>query len=149
VKLDPARARRFSAAMLIGLLLVGACYDGPTGPEPLVGTWVATTMRITPDGGETVDLLAEGASLTITFGSGYTMTGTLSLPDEESPASMNGTYIRRRNTLEFVQTADTFVRELTWSIGANTLTASDQTVENTEFEIVLTQEIQAVTDRGR
>ena len=146
--LDGTRARRFAAAMLTALLVLVACYDGPTGPEPLTGTWIATTMRITPDGGETADLLAEGASLTITFGGGYTTTGTLSLPGE-SPASMNGTYIRRRNTLEFVQTADTFVRDLSWDIGTNTLTASDQTLDDTEFEIVLTREIEAVVDRRR
>ena len=142
--LDPRRW--YAAATLLCVAALAGCYDGPTGPEPLTGTYVATTMLITPGGGETVDLLADGASLTITFGSGYTMTGTLSMPAEEVEESMNGTYIRQRNTLEFVQTADTFVRDLTWAIGANTLTASDQTLENVEFEIVLTRQIEAASD---
>jgi hypothetical protein len=142
--LDP-RSRWYVAAMFAGMAAVLGCYDGPTGPEPLTGTYVATTMMITPAGGETVDLLADGASLTIVFGSGYTMTGTLSMPDEELDESMDGTYLRRRNTLEFVQTADTFVRDLTWAIGANTLTASDQTLQDVEFEVVLTRQIEAAS----
>ena len=142
----PSIARYTSAALLVTIALLG-CYDGPTGPEPLSGTWVATTMRMTPAGGETIDALANGASLTITFGSGYTMTGTLSMPDEDVTASMNGTYLRRRNILEFVQTADTFVRDLTWSLAATTLTASDQTVDDVEFEVVLTRQVEAATAR--
>ena len=138
---------RRSAAVILGMAAAVGCYDGPTGPEPLTGTYIATTMLITPEGGETVDLLADGASLTITFGSGYTMTGTLSMPDEELEESMDGTYLRRRNTLEFVQTADTFVRDLTWAIGTNTLTASDQTLQDVEFEIVLTRQVEAASDR--
>ena len=67
-------------------------------------------------------------------------TGTLNVPATVTGGAPNvegmvGSFSRSGNTVTFDQTADTFVRDATWTLGSNTLSATfvqrDGTIEVT------------------
>ena len=148
--------RRISAARqrvrVLALLLLtlssaassGCGSDTPSQPSALAGTYTATVFRVTPTGQATIDVLAQGGSLSITIASDNTASGTLSLPASIAgapfSASMTGTVVQTGNTVRFEQTADTFVRDLTFTIVGNTLQATNQVAGVGSFTITLTRQ---------
>jgi len=132
---------------VIGTLLVGsipllsACSDTLT-PESLAGTYVATTFTLA--GTVSGDVLAEGGRLTITFHADGTTTGTLFVPaslndGQDFNVSMTGTFTIMNNTVVLTQDADTFVRDVTWTVDGSQLRASE-TFSGVTITVVLTRQ---------
>ena len=130
------------AALTAGVL--AACGDGATESSSIAGTYTATTFRITPSGQAAVDVLARGGTLVLTIDGDNRTSGMLSLPSavtggEAFTASMTGRAVRTGNTVRFEQTADTFVRDLRWTVDGRTLRAENQTAGAGAFTITLTR----------
>jgi hypothetical protein len=124
--------------------LSGCGSDTPSQPSSIAGAYTATVFRVTPTGQPTIDVLAQGGSLSVTIASDNTASGTLSLPASvaETPvtASMTGTVVQTGTTVRFEQTADTFVRDLTFMVVGNTLQATNQVAGVASFTITLTRQ---------
>ena len=116
--------RRLIQTLLVGSIpLVAACSDA-LSPETLAGTYVATTFTLTGD--VAGDVLAAGGGLTITLNADGTTAGSLFVPaslneGEDFNASMVGTFTMVNETITFTQDADTFVRDLTWTVDGSEL----------------------------
>lgn len=120
--------RRMGAPAFLCTLavLVAGCGGNGTGPDEIersdvVGGYEATTFETTDDG-QTTDQLAEGAELTVTLNSDGTTAGNLFVPGGaedggDLDASLAGTWTfdANSNAVEFVQSADTFVRDMTFT----------------------------------
>jgi hypothetical protein len=136
---------QLALAAVAAVTTLSACGDdGALEPDPILGAYTATTFRVTPAGESEIDVLAEGGSLSITIGTNFTTTGSLVLPasvtgDEALQESMAGVADREGNGVQFVQTADTFVRDLNWTVGDDTISVTNQSVGGASFTIVLTR----------
>ena len=143
------RTLRGVAPVLTSLAVAGALAacssDTVTEPTSLAGTYQATTLRALPTGGDDLDLLAEGVSLTLVIAADNSTTGTLTVPGdltengEPATQSMNGSAVRTGNTVRFQQSADSFVRDLVWTVGSTTLSVNNQTAGGAAFTITLTR----------
>jgi len=127
-----------TAAALIG------CSSTDPGSVELAGSYTATVLRVTPAGQGVLDVLAAGGSLTIVVTGSNTTTGTLSIPASVNGgvpfvASMAGTATLSGSTVQFQQTADTFVRDLSWTLTANSLSVNGQLVSGDTYTITLTK----------
>ena len=130
--------------MWCAFLSVAASGGCSTEPSEVSGTWVATVFNVTPSGEAPIDLLAAGATLTITIDAGNMTTGSLEIPAgvggaEPFSASMAGTAIVTETTVRFIQDDDSFVPELVWSRGALTLTVTNQSIGGDVWTITLTK----------
>jgi hypothetical protein len=124
--------------------LTGCGSDTPSQPSSIAGAYTATVFRVTPTGQPPIDVLAQGGSLSVTIASDNTASGTLSLPASVAgtpvTASMTGTVVQTGTTVRFEQTADTFVRDLTFMVVGNTLQATNQVAGVASFTITLTRQ---------
>ena len=145
-RISAARHRvRLLALVTFASAWVSGCgSDSPSQPSSLAGTYVATVFRVTPTGESTIDVLAAGGSLSVTIASDNTASGSLSIPASVAgtpfTASMAGTVVQSGSTVQFQQTADTFVRDLTFTIVGNTLQATSQVAGAGSFTITLTRQ---------
>jgi hypothetical protein len=125
------------------VLIAGCGGEDTTGPGGLqLGTYTATTFSVTPAGGAPINVLGEGGSLVITLHAGGTTSGTLSVPASAAGGtafvqSMEGTVTVTNLTVTFHQTADTFVRDLTWSRQGQVIAVTNQVVAGTTYTIAL------------
>lgn len=136
-----------SRAGLAGLLLAGlagGCGSGSTNPtfSSVAGAYTATRYDVT-QGGTTVDMLKQGASITLTLAasdsstSGHvTIPGYLTLPGID--ADLAGRYVITGSLVKMTQTDDTFIADLYWTVDSNTLTASYVSSVYT-IEVILTK----------
>jgi hypothetical protein len=131
---------------MMALLLAGiaACSYG-TESVRLDGTYVASVFRVTPQGQSQIDVLGAGGSMTLTIGSNNAVTGTLVVPGSVTGGgplseSMAGTAARDGDEVTFTQTADTFVRDLTWSLSAEGLRVTNQTAGGASFTVTLSRQ---------
>ncbi len=136
--------RSVFAAVAVLSTLAACGDDGLADPEPIAGTYAATTFRVTPPSATEINVLALGGNLTIIVGANGTTTGTLNLPavvtgDEALQASMAGIVERDGNGVSFDQMADTFVRDLNWTVAGSTITVTNQSVAGATYTIVLTR----------
>jgi len=132
--------RRLLALSTIGLLF--GC--GSTEPSPLAGIWSATSFTITESGKPTADVLAQGGGLTITVSSSNRTHGSLTIPSTITNGAavvenMAGTATISGTTVEFQQDADTFVRDVTWTLAGSTLVTSS-TISGVTLNITLTRQ---------
>jgi len=138
------RARLLALVTFASAWVSGCGSDSPSQPSSLAGTYVATVVRVTPTGDSTIDVLAAGGSLSVTIASDNTASGSLSIPASVAgtpfTASMAGTVVQSGSTVQFQQTADTFVRNLTFTIVGNTLQATSQVAGAGSFTITLTRQ---------
>lgn len=136
--------RRFMLAVTATAMM--ACGDdNPTEPAALAGSYRATTFRVTPTGQPTADILVQGGSLSITIADNGSTTGSLVVPatlggGPALNASMAGTVVRSGNSVQFQQSADTFVRDLTFTVNGSTLQATDQQAGGARFTVTLTRQ---------
>jgi len=141
---------RFLTRVLALVAVVGCggsdtSSPGKNSPGVLVGSYVATTFQVTPDGQGLIDVLAQGGSLTIVLGSDNSVAGTLQIPASATggqavTASLSGTVSVSGNTVVIQEAGDTFVRNLTWTVGTNTLSVTNQHAGIAVFTIVLTRQ---------
>ena len=129
---------------LLALLAIGACSN--TGePDPLVGTYYATTFTVSAPGEGTVNVLAVGGSLGVNVATNYVLTGTLVIPPGLNGGttltqSMRGVLDTAGTFVRFVQPADTFVRQLSFTFEENRLEAVNQVVDGKTYELILTRQ---------
>lgn len=135
--------------ILISAFIAGAltgCGDADTEPsDSVVGSYVAIVFRVTPTGQPLIDVLAAGGSLTITISSNNTTTGNLNLPSSVTGgapfvASMVGTVSVTSSTVEFQQSVDSFVRDLTWERAGSTLLVTNQAAGSAAYTITLSRQ---------
>ena len=139
--------RLVPAFMLVLLATAGACR-GTTAPNPLVGTWLATTFLVTPAGQAQRNVLTDGGTLGVNIvqvDSGFLATGTVILPASvtraaASTTSLAGTAVESGSTVRFTPSADSFVRSLTFTLVENRLEAVNQVVAGTSYDIILTRQ---------
>ena len=143
-----SKLRRMLVVLLMSTLLPfaeTACGDaGPTQSVSLAGTYTATLFRVTPSGQSAIDVLAQGGSLSIAIASDNTTSGSLMLPasvaGSDFTASMVGTAVQSGSTVHFQQSADTFVRDLAFTVSGGALQASNQTAGTAAFTVTLTRQ---------
>ena len=114
-------------ALALGLASLAACGDDPVSVE-LLANYTATVLTATPTGQAPIDVLAAGGNLPMALYSDSTTTGQLVIPASVNgtaiDASMAGTFTRTGNTVTFDQAADTFVRDMTFTITGPALAGS-------------------------
>ncbi len=106
-----------------GLTSAVACGD-PLTPESIAGTYTATTFTLS--GQVSGDVLAAGGNLAITLNANGTTSGSMFVPASPNDgvdfnADMAGTFSLVNDSLNFSQDADTFVRDLAWTVNGNTI----------------------------
>ena len=137
--------RRIPITLAVASVLAACGSDTPTQASTLAGSYRATTFRVTPTGQSATDILASNGSLTITVGADNATTGSLFLPASVTggaalTASMAGTAVRTGSSIQFQQLADTFVRDLVWTVSGNALTVVDQEAGSARFTITLARQ---------
>lgn len=142
------RPNRVAYALLPLLLITfGACH-GSTAPDPLAGTWLASTFQITPSGQGRKDVLVAGGTLGVNIvpiDSTFLSTGTAIIPGSVTgglPTQVNlgGTVVEFGNTVRFATTTPSFVQDLAFTLVENRLEAVNQVVAGTIYNIVLTRQ---------
>lgn len=135
-------ALKLSAVLCAATL---ACGGDTTEPDPLVGTYIATEWTTTGASGQTNQILA-GSTLTISLNAGGTTSGHLHVAasgqDPAFDADMGGTWSRNGNTVNFSQTADTFVRNMPFTVvanGSNWALVGNHAFSGTNVQLTLTR----------
>jgi hypothetical protein len=131
-------------AACLALVVASGCRR-PTDPDPLVGTWLATTFEVAPTGQPPVNMLAAGATLGLNVANNFVVAGTLIVPATVTgsttfTADMAGTATRTDNTVRFSQNADSFVRDLTFLLVENRLEARSQVLGGNTYTVILTRQ---------
>jgi hypothetical protein len=122
--------------VFVGVLAGCSDNNDPAPFEDIAGSYISTTFTVTRVGGSPENALLAGALITIQLDPDGTTRGELEIPfritrGEPVNESMTGTATRNGNTLRFDQTADTFVRDIVWTIGPGTVSGSYSNAEAT------------------
>ena len=124
------RSLLVSASALALAAMLAGCSDDDDVFSPTVenvsGTYSAETFTVTTGAG-TVDLLAQGAEVTVELAADGTTTGHLLVPDGgedggDLEADLSGTWTLTDSTVTFSQDADTFIRDVEFTASENRLT---------------------------
>ena len=126
------RLRHLSCAVL--LTAAGCGSTAPTVTE--VSGFYHAVVFMTTENGVTTDQLLERSSLVMRLLPDGTMTGHLAIPADSVSENIGGTWALNGDKVTFVQQADTFVRDLTFTAMTNTLLA-DQTIGAVRIRIRL------------
>ena len=123
---------RFLPAAFAAVAFTAACADDPNVPAAGVAGAYHATMFAVASGGPALDLLALGATLTMTLDADHTTTGRLFVPaavagDEPLDESLSGSWRQSNDTVYFAGSADTFVRDVPFVIRGATLHATEAT----------------------
>jgi hypothetical protein len=131
--------------LLAAALGFGACGgDGDGSFSPTVanvaGSYSALVFTLTSGVG-TTDLLALGSSVTVTLATDRTTTGRLFVPGGAEDGSdldedLAGTWTLTGSTVTFNQTADTFIRDVEFTVTQNQLT-SEGVFQGSTIRLVL------------
>ena len=133
---------RRAAAVLAGAMLASGCADDPVvPPSGAPGDYTATRFTLSI-GGPPVNLLAAGASISLTLAEDHTTTGRLQVPatvgGEAIDESLAGTWRQSNDTVYFAGPADTFVRDLPFLLRGATLVA-DETDGGARLQVTLSK----------
>lgn len=97
-----------------------ACGSDSTAPLMAGGTFAATSFVTTSSTGQVTNQIANGSFLLISLASNGTTSGQLHIAASGGvpafDADMAGTWMMTGSTVTFTQTADTFVRNMTFSL---------------------------------
>jgi len=140
--------RVFTRVLSLGVLpacftlALAACDDDPTAPTAPTGEYEATSFTAT-SGGTTTDVLDAGGSFTITLTSQGTTTGRLFIPasvtgEGDFDSDLTGTWTQSGSTIQFDHAADTFVRDMPFTIQGATL-VGDRTFGDVRIRVTLTR----------
>jgi hypothetical protein len=108
------------------LAFASACAEDPNVPPAGVpGSYHATSFTLS-SGGPAVNLLALGASFTMTLGADHTTTGRLIIPPsvtggENIDQDLTGSWRQSNDTVYFDHPADTFVRDIPFLVRGGSL----------------------------
>ena len=131
---------------LLGIAAMLACGDS-TSPSSPVGDYTAIVFVTTDNTGAT-NQLAIGSTLNISLAANGTTTGHLHLAASGAQtlfdADMAGTWSRNGEVIDFAQTADTFVKDMSFTIqrisGDVSALVGDQTFSGTRINLSLVRE---------
>jgi hypothetical protein len=134
-----SNAAAFGAVLAVTVLGCGKDAFTPTSTD-VAGSYAATTFTTTANG-TTTDHLAAGASFALTLDPNGGTTGRLFIPGAaegggDLDADMVGTWTLSGSTVTFTQAADTFVRDMAFSVEQNRL-RGDATFGDTRIRVVL------------
>ena len=105
--------------LLLGIAAMAACSDSTSPGNSPAGSYVAIIFITTGSSGQTNQLLI-GSSLNMTLATNGTTSGHLHLAASNGnpafDADMAGTWTRNGNLVDFTQAADTFVRDMVFTI---------------------------------
>jgi hypothetical protein len=126
--------------------LTSGCGES-TSPSGIAGTWVATSFQFTQVGQAPVNVLALGGAMSITIAANNATSGTLTIPGSliggsDLSLSMAGTAVRTGNTVEFDQAADSFVRDVAFTLAGNTMQGT-YTNSGVTVDVTLTRQASA------
>ena len=115
-----------SRAVLSCLVLVGACGDGGTGPDPnaLIGDWRATRFEVvtTASPSATFELVALGGSMRAELNADHTYRLTTRVPGDPDEV-VTGTWSSTSNVLTIQYNGQSSVSlQFAWTLSGNTLT---------------------------
>ena len=115
--------RHLALTTVAALALVSVNCGDSVAPADLVGTWSATKLQFTnqANSSETIDIVAEGGSFTISILANGTWQATLAIPDM-SPQVGGGTYDVSGTDLVLFETGDPVGTDYSISLSGNTLT---------------------------
>ncbi len=136
---------RASAIFAIVAAMVACGSDSTAPSDGVAGSYAATTFVTTGGSGQTNQLLA-GSTLTMVLNSNGTTTGHLHVvASGNNPAldaDMAGTWLRSGTTVTFDQSADTFVRDMNFTLsstGTKWELTGDSSFGGTRIQVTLTQ----------
>lgn len=129
---------RFAAASI----LLGCSDSFTPSIGNVAGSYTSTTF-LTTDSTGTTDQLAAGTTFTISLAANGTTTGRLFVPGAgagggDLDADMAGTWTLTGTTVQFAQTADTFVRDMPFRAESNRL-RGEAVFGATTVRVVLTK----------
>ena len=130
-----------SIAVGAALLGIGACSESfSPSTDTVAGTYIATSL-VTTIGGVRTNQIAADATLTITLAADGTTAGLLFAPNvgengEDVTASLTGTWSLAGDKVTFTESADTFVRDMTFTATKDRL-EGDETFGDTRIEVTL------------
>jgi hypothetical protein len=111
----------------LALILIAGCGDDATGvdADDIAGTWTATAIVFTQTAAPmtVVDIVDEGASLTLLLGADGSYTFTFTSPDENEVET--GTYSVSGSTITLTETGSTQIETFEISRDENTMTLTD------------------------
>lgn len=125
----------------IGALALVAGCDSSTAPstQDVAGSYNASAFVTTTNGVNT-DQLSRGATMTLVLAPGGSVTGHLHIPaDASSPtldADMAGSWALSGRIVTFTQSADTFIRNMSFAFVNNTLNG-DAVFGSTRIQLLL------------
>jgi len=130
-------------SVLFAALVAAACGEADPGAptvRQVAGSYVAVVFTAT-SGGQTLDMLALGASLEITLSADGRTAGRLFVPggDEDGSdfeADLEGTWTLEGDTVRFSHDADTFVRDMPFHVRGGRL-EGDRTFGDDRIQVVL------------
>lgn len=136
-----------ASAIFATVAAMTACggTDSTAPSDSIAGSYAATTFVTTGGSGQTNQLLA-GSTFTIVLNSNGTTTGHLHVvASGNNPAldaDMAGTWLRNGTMVTFDQAADTFVRDMNFTLsstGTKWELDGDDSFAGTRIQVTLTQ----------
>lgn len=123
------RAWSWLVALVMMLPACGGSDSFTPTEESVAGSYRAGAFTVNSGLGAT-DLLAAGATVDVALDPEGTTSGRLFIPGGAGDGSdvdvdLTGTWTLSGTTVTFVQDADTFIRDLDFAAGRNTLTGED------------------------
>lgn len=123
------RCHRLVSVAVLAAAVV-SCGDDALSVQDVVGTYTATSFSVTPTGQAAIDVLAGGGSLAITLAGDGSTTGVMAIPASINGGtalleSMAGTFTLTGTTITFDQAADTFVRDVDFTVSGRRLHAAE------------------------
>ena len=130
------------AAVGLATALSGCGSDGPTGAnrDAVVGAYHATAFSVTEQG-STRDLLQEGGAIVLTLAADNTTSGEAVIPPasgsgEPTVQDLTGTWSLSGSTVSLSLTADTFLRDVSLTVGPDRL-SGDRDFSGVRVRVVL------------
>lgn len=142
-----------ASAILAFAAAMTACGSDTTSPPPsgsVAGSYTATEFVTTGGSGQRNELIA-GSTLAMVLNENGTTTGHLHLAASGSTpvfdADMAGTWVQVGNVIRFSQSADTFVRDMDFTLDSNGnqwLLIGDKGFSGTRIQVTLSQQVGGV-----
>jgi hypothetical protein len=130
--------------LLLGLpaLLLACSEPESPPPNPLLGTYSATSFTTTGSSGQRNEILA-GSTLVLTLKDDNTTSGHLHMAASGAnpafDADMAGTWSQNGTVVEFNQAADSFVRDMIFTWGPDSSLTGNHVFSGTSIQITLTK----------
>jgi hypothetical protein len=138
------RSSTMGGVALTLTIALAACGDDNFSPtvETVAGSYTASTFTYETAAG-TTDLLALGAVVSIDLAADGTTTGEIFVEEGgegggDLAESLAGTWTLDGSTVTFDQTADTFIRDLEFTVDEDRLTGED-TFDDVTIRLVLSK----------